>query len=429
MLHHKLENTPLEAPFPLLARFKRQVLPVLLVLFGLFILLSAVGALTAMREIYLELAQRRAESIARSAGLDYPDLWNRLMTSETAHEVNLPSEAIAAIGKEVSELKLIGLKIYNTKGRTLFSLNPKDIGKIESSETIRNALDTGEGAIISKTVAQNQEVYELYVPLTGEDGETKLVFELYEPIQYLNAVLIRNAIAPVAVPTLLLLVLIGLGYKLSSRAQRDINRRTEQINALRQRLESLVSRDAVDAVRNAQGQAIASRRKEETLFYSDIRDFTGLSENHDPEEVIHFLNDLMALQIDRVKEHGGDVDKMVGDALLVRFSGEDKEESAVAAAEAVQRAMRKRNFERGIGIGLFTGPVIAGAIGPEDRRDYTVIGDSVNISARLCSAAGAGEVVMDEKTAQAVGLDTENRKETVAVKGRKEMLEILRLKP
>jgi len=429
MLHHKLENTPLEAPFPLLARFKRQVLPVLLVLFGLFILLSAVGALTAMREIYLELAQRRAESIARSAGLDYPDLWNRLMTSETAHEVNLPSEAIAAIGKEVSELKLIGLKIYNTKGRTLFSLNPKDIGKIESSETIRNALDTGEGAIISKTVAQNQEVYELYVPLTGADGETKLVFELYEPIQYLNTVLIRNAIAPVAVPTLLLLVLIGLGYKLSSRAQRDIDRRTEQINALRQRLESLVSRDAVDAVRNAQGQAIASRRKEETLFYSDIRDFTGLSENREPEEVIHFLNDLMALQIDRVKEHGGDVDKMVGDALLVRFSGEDKEESAVAAAEAVQRAMRKRNFERGIGIGLFTGPVIAGAIGPEDRRDYTVIGDSVNISARLCSAAGAGEVVMDEKTAQAAGLDTENRKETVAVKGRKEMLEILRLKP
>jgi len=429
MRHNKPEAIPLEAPFPLLARFKRQVLPVLLVLFGLFILLSGVGALTAMREIYLELAQRRAESIARSAGLDYPELWSTLMTSETAHEVDLPPDAVKAITKEVSELELIGLKIYNTKGRTLFSLDAKDIGKIERSETIREALDSGKGAIISKTVAQNQEVYELYVPLIGEDGKTKLVFELYEPIQYLNAVLIRNAIAPVAIPTLLLVVLIGLGYKLSSRAQRDIDRRTDQINALRERLESLVSRDAVDAVRNAEGRTIASRRKEETLFYSDIRDFTGLSESHEPEEVIHFLNDLMALQIDRVKEHGGDVDKMVGDALLVRFSGEDKEERAVAAAEAVQRAMRKRNFERGIGIGLFTGPVIAGAIGPEDRRDYTVIGDSVNVSARLCSAAGAGEVVMDGKTAATAGLETENRKEPVAVKGRKEMLEILRLTP
>jgi len=429
MLHHKPETVPLDAPFPLLAGFKRQVLPILLVLFGLFILLSAFGALTAMREIYLELAQRRAESIARSAGLDYPELWNTLMTSERAHEVDLPEAAISAIAKEVDELKLIGLKIYNTRGRTLFSLDAADIGKIERSETIRKALESGEGAIISKTVAQNQEVYELYVPLIGEDGKTKLVFELYEPIQYLNEVLIRNAIAPVAVPTLLLVVLIGLGYKLSSRAQKDIDRRTGQINALRGRLESLVSRDAVSAVHNADGRTIASRRQTETLFYSDIRDFTGLSESHAPEEVIGFLNDLMALQIDRVKDHGGDVDKMVGDALLVRFSGDDKEERAVAAAETIQRAMRKRGFERGIGIGLFTGPVIAGAIGPEDRRDYTVIGDSVNVSARLCSAARAGEVVMDEKTAATAGLETESRREPISVKGRKEALNILRLKP
>jgi len=429
MHRFKPTQVPLEQPFPLKERFLKQVLPVLLVLFGLFIILSGFGALTAMREIYLELAQRRAETIARSAGMDYPDLWKSLMASDKAHEVDLPPEALAAIHKEAAALKLIGLKVYNMRGKTLFSSSTADIGKIEQGEALHLALQSGEGTIVSKTLAQNQEVYELYVPILGKNGETRLVFELYEPIHYLNDVLVRNAVAPVVVPALLLTLLIVLGYKLTNRAQGDINQRTGQINALRERLESLVSRDAVAAVRNANGSAIASSRTEETLFYSDIRDFTGFSESHEPEEVIDFLNQLMALQIELVKERGGDVDKMVGDALLVRFSGDDKEGRAVEAAEAIQRAMRKASFQRGVGIGLFTGPVIAGAIGPDDRRDYTVIGDSVNVSARLCSAAASGQVVIDGQTAAKAGLGLEDQTEDIQVKGRSEALTVTRLVP
>ncbi len=103
----------------------------------------------------------------------------------------------------------------------------------------------------------------------------------------------------------------------------------------------------------------------------------------------------MTLQIECVARHGGDVDKLIGDALLARFEGEAKESRAIAAARDIQSAVEAAGLPRGVGIGVYTGQAISGPIGPEARRDYTVIGDSVNIAARLCAAAARGEIVAD----------------------------------
>lgn len=104
----------------------------------------------------------------------------------------------------------------------------------------------------------------------------------------------------------------------------------------------------------------------------------------------------MALQVGILKRHGGDVDKMIGDVVLARFDGEDGGARAVTAARDIQQAAAEGDFAREIGIGIYNGAVISGAIGPVDHRDLTVIGDAVNTASRLCSAAAAGEIVVDE---------------------------------
>jgi len=130
----------------------------------------------------------------------------------------------------------------------------------------------------------------------------------------------------------------------------------------------------------------------------------------------------MTLQVEAIKRHGGDVDKMIGDAVLARFDGEDGGGLAIAAARDIQSALGRESFPRALGIGIHRGNVISGAIGPEERRDFTVIGDAVNISARLCAAAAAHEIVVDAGLAG----DDFGPVEKIAVKGRRQPVSIRR---
>ena len=127
----------------------------------------------------------------------------------------------------------------------------------------------------------------------------------------------------------------------------------------------------------------------------------------------------MALQVNILRRHGGDVDKMIGDAVLARF---DAAAQAVAAAREIQSQAARAGLPRRLGIGIYRGEVISGAIGPEDRRDFTVIGDAVNAAARLCSAAEAGEIVVEASLAD----DGFKAPETVSVKGRESPIVIRR---
>jgi class 3 adenylate cyclase len=96
----------------------------------------------------------------------------------------------------------------------------------------------------------------------------------------------------------------------------------------------------------------------------------------------------------------------------------------VQAAIAVQRAISSSDFPCGIGIGLFTGVVVAGAIGVADRMDYTVIGDSVNIAARLCPLAKARTIVADSRTVINAGVGDFGQARQVSVRGRTAKIEV-----
>lgn len=407
----------LEKPFPLQRIFRRRFLPALLVFIGVF--LGLVGLVTdqVVKSIYLELAQRRAQTIARAVAESAPEAWALLLSGQSLLDQEDPRQVAllrAAFADEEKEMGLSELKVYDLRRRVLYATDPHEIGTEEQNLALNKVIDNGDAEVVAKFLADGGKQYELYVPLTGPGGAIEAVFELYEPVGYLNGILLR-ASAPIIAAAGLMLAALGLGLeRLVGRAQRDIDRRTEAIVELRRRIESFVSTSAIDAAIQAEdGGGIRSQRVDVILLYSDIRDFSGYAEQHPPEQVVDFLNRLMTLQVSIIQRHGGDVDKMIGDAVLARFHGEAVR-GAVAAAREILGRVEAGDFPRAIGIGLFRGDVISGAIGPADRRDFTVIGDAVNIAARLCSAAQAGELVCDAGLAD----DRFGPAEQITVKGR-----------
>jgi adenylate cyclase len=149
-------------------------------------------------------------------------------------------------------------------------------------------------------------------------------------------------------------------------------------------------------------------RRAVTVLFSDVRGFIGLAETMAPEAIAEHLSDYFAVMVDVVFDHGGTLDKFIGDALLAFWgaprAGADDAERAVAAARAMQGELALLNARwtaggrpaLGVGIGLHHGEAFAGTIGSPRRLEYTVIGDVVNVAARLCEAAAAGEILLSE---------------------------------
>lgn len=140
---------------------------------------------------------------------------------------------------------------------------------------------------------------------------------------------------------------------------------------------------------------LGGERRTATIFFSDIRSFTAISEKLEPEEVVEFLNAYMTIMVKIIGDYNGIVDKFIGDAIMAVWGvPESKGNDALNAVNAtieMRRALLEFNQDRGsdkkpiikIGSGLNTGPVLAGQIGSEDRLDYTVIGDAVNLASRV----------------------------------------------
>jgi len=407
----------LETPYPLKRYFHRRIIPLLVVFIAALLISTSMSTRSVLEGVYLQLAMKRAEGIAQGVQRALPGIWEHWMAGQTLASEEIDALALA-FSDEQKEFKVTHLKVYDKEKIILYADDRSLMGQFETGAALADVLETGQAGLVSKTEPDGTELYELYVPFTV-DGHLEAVFELYEPVSNLNLILFQ-ALTPVLLyPGILFLVLTLSLWVLIRRAQGDIDTRTHTINSLRQRLESLVSQSAVRAVRDAgPDQRIASQYVDCTLLYSDIRDFTGFSEKHSPAEVVAFLNDLMGLQVEIILRHGGDVDKMIGDAVLARFQDQGMEQRALAAAVEIQTRLPEGGFPRGIGIGIYSGRVIAGGIGLRDRLDYTIIGDTVNVSARLCSLAKAGQVVADSATLDLGGDEGFGPQKPVMVKGR-----------
>ena len=182
------------------------------------------------------------------------------------------------------------------------------------------------------------------------------------------------------------------------------------------------------------------QRREVTMLFADIRGFTSMSERHTPEQMVQTLNEYFEVVVDVLFRTGGTLDKYVGDEIIGLFGApvdlDDAPLRSVRCALGMFKALEEFNRVRAsqgrekveIGIGLNTGPVIAGAIGSSQTLQYTVIGDAVNVAARLCSVAGPGEIIVSQSTmSQVAPYVLAETREPVRVKGKAEALQIYRI--
>lgn len=187
--------------------------------------------------------------------------------------------------------------------------------------------------------------------------------------------------------------------------------RTKQEEELRNRISRYVGNNLVEKLIDLKdGVFLETERKNVTVLFADIRSFTAMAERMGAEDVVSMLNEYFSVMVDIVFKNNGLLDKFVGDQLIAVFGlidttgnhPENAIRTALEMATAIQeiRKMRQKKgrevFE--VGIGINTGAAIIGNIGSENRMDYTVIGDCVNVAARLEQMAKGGEIIVGEKT-------------------------------
>ena len=178
-----------------------------------------------------------------------------------------------------------------------------------------------------------------------------------------------------------------------------------------------------------------------TIVMSDLRGFTGLSEHMPPEELVGLLNSYLGAMTEVIVEHHGTIIEFIGDAILVvfgaPFSGEDDAERAVRCAIDMQLEMidfNRQSVARGLpelemGIGINTGEVVAGNIGSMRAAKYGVVGEPVNVAARIESLTVGTQILMSEATRREVqSIAVLGRARTLRVKGVSTALQIIELR-
>ncbi|MEQ9366938.1 MAG: adenylate/guanylate cyclase domain-containing protein [Leptospirales bacterium] len=266
-------------------------------------------------------------------------------------------------------------------------------------------------AALEQEVFMNLAVGLLFVVL-GVAVSYRLARQISRPIERLNtaALGIMNENYDVA---------------LEVRGRDEVSQLTRSFNSmaasLRERLMMLryVPRHTKEMIRKTIENEITpeGERKEVAILFSDVRGFTKYSQSHFPEAVIKTLNVLLGLQGEIIEKYNGYVDKFVGDEVVAIFEGAPHERvrnamraaveiqrvidercrSAIAGAEAATDGGQKTADEGEtlmVGIGISMGDVVMGSMGSSSRQDYTVIGDNVNLAARLCNGAKGGEILL-----------------------------------
>ena len=174
---------------------------------------------------------------------------------------------------------------------------------------------------------------------------------------------------------------------------------------------------------------LGGERKYCTMLFTDVRGFTNLSEQLEPEQVTELMNKTLTIQATAVKKYGGMVDKYIGDAMMAIFNApldlDMHEDRAILTAIEIKEKMEEADLGIEIGIGINSGIVMLGNCGSEDRFDYTAIGSDVNLAARCessCKEVGK-DIVIAKNTAQETDIPLV-KLEPIAMKGIAEPVEI-----
>lgn len=387
---------------------------------------------------YIEVLRKKAETLARiyelnqMLGSDFSqeDIFKKV--SEMVFRLT-PADRFLVLLKDVEsgELATVAAEFRSPDGsqaRGEITISKTVVDRVMTDRVSLLSFDTGsdERFVQAKSIVMQNISSVMCAPLLGNDGvlgviyvdcreRMKLLRE--EDLDLLNAVAAETSIA--------------------------VDNATTHKRLLREELARAAYRrfmppHVVDEIlANPSSLILGGTTCCLTALFSDIRGFTSMAENLSPQVVVQILNEYFADMTPIVFENHGLLDKFMGDGMMALFGvpypTDDAPANAVAAAIAMQRRMTKVNEELralglseiAIGIGINTGDVTVGYIGSRERTDYTAIGDTVNLAARLEKQARAGQIIISRFTFEAIGDKFPVRPcDQIKVKGKQEPVKI-----
>ncbi len=212
-----------------------------------------------------------------------------------------------------------------------------------------------------------------------------------------------------------------------------------QMKRLRSTMSRYMTKELADRLLEDGEQALGGSLQQATILFSDIRSFTSFSERNGPQETVKMLNDYFGEMFDLIGQNNGILDKYIGDAIMavfgVPFTSENDADNALNTGIQMIQRLRDFNMKRvsdgkeaiHVGIGINTGQVVSGNIGSSKRMDYTVIGDGVNLAARLEGATKEYKtaLIVSELTVNALTKSRSLRElDRIRVKGKAEPVAI-----
>jgi adenylate cyclase len=197
----------------------------------------------------------------------------------------------------------------------------------------------------------------------------------------------------------------------------------EKVKDSNQTLEKYVgTKVSANAVKRAMNNELGGELRRVYVLFSDVRGFTRMTEQLKPEETVDILNKMFTSMEEVIAQNGGDINKYIGDAILAYFRRPYGNE-ADAAKAVLHTALRMQDkfellnqtfkvaysypIDIGLGVGITAGEAIVGNLGSNNRMEFTLIGDTVNLSSRLCGIAKHGQVLVNEEMAHVAERDFE----------------------
>ncbi|WP_159442881.1 CHASE2 domain-containing protein [Selenihalanaerobacter shriftii] len=225
---------------------------------------------------------------------------------------------------------------------------------------------------------------------------------------------------------IVMIYLVALGYHYFFADQKQMQLKESFAHYLP---EELVN----EILKNPEQIKLGGQRQQVTILFADIRGFTAYTEDHTPEEVVNKVNQYLSVMTRNILIYDGMLDKYIGDGIMAVFGApltdEKHLEKAIEAALEIREITQNIDDDLAVGIGISQGEVVAGNIGSKERMDYTVIGDAVNLAARLEEIARSEEILIttkDYKLLESKFTAESSRK--VELKGKEGEFEIYNLK-
>jgi adenylate cyclase len=199
----------------------------------------------------------------------------------------------------------------------------------------------------------------------------------------------------------------------------------QRLDRVRRLMRQYLSKRTLDAIESGPDTLPAPEERDLAICFTDIRGFTAFSEDTEPSKLFSMVSAVLADQVNIIHDYGGYVDKFGGDGVMAIFDGPDMVLQCCLSALSMLETAHMRNYGgseemRRFGVGIHAGPAVVGNIGSLEHLDYSAIGASVNLAARLCGQAEATSIVVSKAVRDEVGDDPRlnfHSERSVAIKG------------